>query len=80
VKKIYRKSGQMIQIGAAITKGVGNYVTVGIIEPDYVGRAVSNKNAVAHKFTLTKTGYYSVFFKNENSVTITTDFIYYLVD
>jgi hypothetical protein len=78
VKKIYRKSGQKIQVNGAIISEAGRYSTIGIIEPDYVGRAVTNKNAAGYTFKLTKTGNYSVFFMNENSVTVTVDFIYYL--
>lgn len=64
-----KSAGGTITVSLLVTPDDVN-VQVGIMEPDRGIRYVSGKDAILHKFTLTQTGNYRVFVKNDNSFSV----------
>ena len=72
-------SSQSIKV-SGLTSPDTKYLKVGITEPDGKRRYISAKGNFSHTFKLTKTGTYTVYAENTNSIDIVVGGAYQAVD
>lgn len=75
----HASSSQSIKV-SGLTSPDTKYLKVGITEPDGKRRYISAKGNFSHTFKLTKTGTYTVYAENTNSIDIVVGGAYQVVD